>query len=246
MIKKQAVEKRTSDPLLYSWCLPSSVCESAVQQPKNGQTCSFFHCLITNMTGASRSLQLWHRRPPPTLVGERRRRPEVLHGQQVRPQHRPRGRRVSGEANRSRDPEAADSPLHARGTCMKMIHSYIYCESVKRCPDASSEKWIGCEPWFVNQVFFLFAQGNNKNLVTNSPSFSRRRQRSRQDSGDWRETVVRSMRLQYHAAQHGTNGAVMFVDKSSFGDNSLLTKCHTQTNAMEVTSVDTVKGQMSS
>ena len=41
----QAVEKRTSEPLLYSLCLPASVCESAVQQTKNCQTCSFFHCL---------------------------------------------------------------------------------------------------------------------------------------------------------------------------------------------------------
>ena len=32
---------RTSEPLLYSWCQPASVCESAEQQPKNGQTCSF-------------------------------------------------------------------------------------------------------------------------------------------------------------------------------------------------------------
>ena len=29
-------EKITSEPLLYSWCLPASVCESAVQQPKHG------------------------------------------------------------------------------------------------------------------------------------------------------------------------------------------------------------------
>ena len=41
----EAVEKRTSELLLYSWFLPASVCKSAVQQPKNGQTCSFFHCL---------------------------------------------------------------------------------------------------------------------------------------------------------------------------------------------------------
>ena len=31
---QQAVEKRTCVPLLYSWYLPASVCESAVQQPK--------------------------------------------------------------------------------------------------------------------------------------------------------------------------------------------------------------------
>ena len=41
-----AVEKRTSEPLLYILCLPSSVCESAAQQPQSGQTCSFFHCLL--------------------------------------------------------------------------------------------------------------------------------------------------------------------------------------------------------
>ena len=39
ILDHQAVEKRTSEPLLYS-------CESAVQQPKNTQTCSFFHCLL--------------------------------------------------------------------------------------------------------------------------------------------------------------------------------------------------------
>ena len=46
MFTHQAVEKRTSELLLYSWCLTVSVCESAVQQPQNGQTCSFFHCLV--------------------------------------------------------------------------------------------------------------------------------------------------------------------------------------------------------
>ena len=42
----QGVEKRTSEPFLYSWCLPASVCESAVLQPKNGKSCSFFHGLL--------------------------------------------------------------------------------------------------------------------------------------------------------------------------------------------------------
>ena len=44
-VRLQAVEIITSELLLYSWCLPAPVCGSAVQQPKNGQTCSFFHCL---------------------------------------------------------------------------------------------------------------------------------------------------------------------------------------------------------
>ena len=43
------MEKRTSELLLYSRCLPVSVCESALRQPKNGQTCSFFHCLMMNI-----------------------------------------------------------------------------------------------------------------------------------------------------------------------------------------------------
>ena len=45
----QAVEKRTSFTillLLYSWCLPSSVCESAEQKQQICQTCFFFHCPI--------------------------------------------------------------------------------------------------------------------------------------------------------------------------------------------------------
>ena len=33
VICEQAVEKRTSEPLLYSLCLPVSICESAVQHP---------------------------------------------------------------------------------------------------------------------------------------------------------------------------------------------------------------------
>ena len=33
VLHEQAVEKRTSEPLLYSWWLPASVCESAVHQP---------------------------------------------------------------------------------------------------------------------------------------------------------------------------------------------------------------------
>ena len=32
--------------MLYSWCLPVSVCKSTVPQPKNGQTFYFFYCLI--------------------------------------------------------------------------------------------------------------------------------------------------------------------------------------------------------
>ena len=46
VICEQAVEKRTSEPLLYSLCLPVSVCESAVQHQKYVKICLFFHCLF--------------------------------------------------------------------------------------------------------------------------------------------------------------------------------------------------------
>ena len=54
MGRLEAVEKRTSEPLLYSWCLPASVGESGVQQQQqNGQTCSFFHCLWITLSWSS-------------------------------------------------------------------------------------------------------------------------------------------------------------------------------------------------
>ena len=56
-------KKRTSEPLLYSWCLPVSVCETAVQQPKNGQTCSFFHCMNIAYKNAQMVFRLLNRLP---------------------------------------------------------------------------------------------------------------------------------------------------------------------------------------